>query len=262
VERSVLRASADAVRACIPGASLVGGIGLGAAGYLVVQPGLAASGALVAAVGLYAERMQARALRRRRRAERMRNRHEVTELRRTIAQLRIDVDAFQRALLDTEAVLAAQSLPLLPPVPVAEAAPEPAAQVLALPAPETVPAAVVPYAPSEAPSAPVVATTEQPEAEPRAVVSIAQGWVQTSHRDVEASPLPAQQASPFVTAFGANLPVIAASHSAPSAADALVFAALGELEADEETRALAYGGAGEPEAAGVEAASVEARGAA
>ena len=73
---------------------------------------------MVCAAGLYVERLQARSLRRRRRAERLRARHEVTELRRTIAQLRDDVDAFQRALLDTDrpsGPLAARRCPALPP---------------------------------------------------------------------------------------------------------------------------------------------------
>src|SRR3954470_15897143 len=121
-------------------ASLATGVGLGAAGYLLAQPGLAASGTLVAAVGLYVERLQARSLRRPRRPERMRNRHEVTELRRTIAQLRLDVGAFQRALLDTGAVLAAQSLPLLSPVgaPASQSLPPvvPAAEPARVEAPE------------------------------------------------------------------------------------------------------------------------------
>jgi hypothetical protein len=123
LERSVLRASVDLVLACAPMTSLVTGVGLGAAGYLVNAPGLAATGALVAGVGLYVERLQARALRRRRRAERMRNRHEVTELRRTIAQLRLDVETFQRALLDTEAAYAPRPEPAAPAVPAGPAAP-------------------------------------------------------------------------------------------------------------------------------------------
>jgi hypothetical protein len=122
---SPLRASADLVLACASMTSLVAGLGLGAAGYFLDMAGVAASGAVVVAAGLYVERMQVRALRRRRRAERMRNRHEVTELRRTIAQLRLDVGAFQRALLDTEAALAAQSLPA------AEAIAEPIAEPIA-----------------------------------------------------------------------------------------------------------------------------------
>src|SRR5206468_2901336 len=62
-----LRTSVDVVVACAPMTSLVTGLGLGAAGYLLDAPGVAAGGAVVAAAGLYVERMQARALRRRRR---------------------------------------------------------------------------------------------------------------------------------------------------------------------------------------------------
>jgi hypothetical protein len=169
LERSVLRASVDLVLACAPMTSLVTGVGLGAAGYLVNAPALAATGALVAGAGLYVERLQARALRRRRRAERMRNRHEVTELRRTIAQLRLDVETFQRALLDTEAAYAVRAEPV---------APEPAAP--AVPA---------------VPAAPAAASLE--------------GWVQTPERDAAlAAPLPAQQPSPFVAAASGSLPVV------------------------------------------------------
>src|SRR3954469_21825535 len=68
LKASFLRASGDLVVACAPMTSLVTGLGLGAAGYLVNAPGVAASGAVVAGAGLYVERMQARALRRRPRA--------------------------------------------------------------------------------------------------------------------------------------------------------------------------------------------------
>ena len=155
---SPLRASADLVLACASMTSLVGGLGLGAAGYFLDMAGIAASGAVVVAAGLYVERMQVRALRRRRRAERMRNRHEVTELRRTIAQLRLDVDAFQRALLDTEAALAAQSLP------VTERSAEPIAEPIA---------------------EPLVAGLDEP----------LQVWVQTPDRDLSISDLPASYLS-------------------------------------------------------------------
>src|SRR4051794_41853206 len=97
--------------------SLVSGLGLAGLGLAGERPAVSAGGAVVCAAGLYVERLQARSLRRRRRAERLRARHEGTELRRTIAQLRQDVDAFQRALLDTGVVAAARPQPLLPPVP-------------------------------------------------------------------------------------------------------------------------------------------------
>jgi hypothetical protein len=251
-------------------ASLTAGVGLGAAGFLLAEPGLAASGTLVAAVGLYVERFQARSLRRRRRAERMRNRHEVTELRRTIAQLRLDVGAFQRALLDTEAVLAARSLPLLTPVA------EPASQSLprVVPAPEPAPAEAPEPVRAEAPE-PVRAETPQParvEApeparagvpEPVAL-PVGEGWVQTPERDaVDAAPLPVQRLSPFVAALSGSIPVVADEapprrrifdtdgipvlEPAPRdrlsvTTDALVYAALAELDDDEATRRLAYAG--------------------
>jgi hypothetical protein len=230
LERSILRASVDLVLACAPMTSLVTGLGLAAAGWLVNAPGVAASGTLVAGVGLYVERLQARSLRRRRRAERMRSRHEVTELRRTIAQLRIDVDAFQRALIDTGAVLTARAVPLLAPVPAA-------------PAPAPVPVA-----------APVV------------VASALDAWVQTPNRDAaEHSPLPAQQPSPFVAA-GGSLPVVpelpprrtfdtggipvldpAPRDRLTVTTDALVYAALDGLDEQERTRRLAYAEAEAPD---------------
>jgi hypothetical protein len=180
LKTSLLRASADLLVACAPMTSLVTGLGLGAAGYLVNAPAVAAGGAVVASAGLYVERMQARALRRRRRAERMRNRHEVTELRRTIAQLRLDVDAFQRALLDTGAALAARSLPRLP---VAEPALEPVA-------------------------GPALEPVAGPVLEPGAV----HAWVQNPDRDArpdgDQAELPAQQPSPFVGAASGSLPVL------------------------------------------------------
>ena len=202
---SFLRASADLVVACAPMTSLVAGLGLGAAGYLVNAPGLAASGAVVAGAGLYVERMQARQLRRRRRAERMRNRHEVTELRRTIAQLRLDVDAFQRALLDTEAALAARSLPRLPVA-------EPVAQ-------------------------PVVVVLDEPVAEPVVVVldEPVHAWVQTPDRDLPE--LPPRRA--FDTG---GIPVVdpAPRDRLSTTTDALVYAALTELDEQEQTRRLAF----------------------
>src|SRR4051794_29116859 len=229
----------NALVACAPMTSLVTGVGLGVAGYLVAQPGLATSGAFVAAAGLYVERLQARSLRRRRRAERMRNRHEVTELRRTIAQLRLDVGAFQRALLDTEAALAARDLPLLPQA--AQAA-----------APAVIPAAAPAVTPARAPA---------PAPQPVPIV-VAEGWVQIQDRDaVEASPLPVQRLSPFVTALSGSIPVgpdSAAARRRPldtggipvleparrdrltAATDALVYAALTELDEEETTRDLAY----------------------
>ena len=197
----MFRSSVDALVACAPMTSLVTGVGLGVAGYLAAQPGLATSGAFVAAAGLYVERLQARSLRRRRRAERMRNRHEVTELRRTIAQLRLDVGAFQRALLDTEAALAARDLPLLPRP---SAAPAPAAPVVPVAQPAAAPA-LTPVTPAPAVPAPV--------AQPASVV-VAEGWVQIQDRDVaEASPLREQRLSPYVAAFTGSVPV---SDSAPA----------------------------------------------
>jgi hypothetical protein len=209
---SFLRASADLVVACAPMTSLVTGLGLGAAGYLVNAPGLAASGAVVAGAGLYVERMQARALRRRRRAERMRNRHEVTELRRTIAQLRIEVDAFQRALIDTEAAYAH----LAHPAPVA-ASPAPvvavaaAAPVVAPAAPEPVVAAPVASSVPAVPAlvAPVVPAVPAAVASALPAVPAVEGWFQTAERDAaESAPLPAQQPSPFVEAASGSLPVL------------------------------------------------------
>ena len=204
----------DAVVASAPMASLATGLGLGGAGYAVQEPGVAASGAVVCAAGLYVERLQARSLRRRRRAERLRSRHEVTELRRTIAQLREDVDAFQRALVDTGAVLAARSLPMLPAVPAPVAAP------VAAPADPAVPVA-----------APVARSRRRHRARRRAggrsrlrrrsggsrrascleadvvVVPLADveatEWVQTrSRRPLAQPPLPSQAPSPFVHGCG------------------------------------------------------------
>jgi hypothetical protein len=163
----------------------------------------------------------------------MRSRNEVTELRRTIAQLRLDVDAFHRALVDTGAVLTARALPLLVQTPVVAPAP------VAAPVPLLVPA-------------PVQAAV--PAAEP--VVT----WVQTSDRDAaEQSPLPAQQPSPFVAAASGSLPVAAelpprrsfdtggipVLDPAPRdrltvTTDALVYAALDGLDEQEQTRRLAY----------------------
>jgi hypothetical protein len=240
--------------------SLVTGVGLGIAGYLVAQPGVATTGAFVAAAGLYVERLQARSLRRRRRAERMRSRHEVTELRRTIAQLRVDVGAFQRALLDTEAALAARDLPLLPqPAPIPAAIPTPTAAPASVPA--SVPAAAPAVAPAPVPVLvePVAAPVTAPQPEP---VVVAEGWVQIQDRDVaEASPLPVQHLSPFVAALSGSIPVV--TEAAPvrrrpldtggipvlepaprdrltATTDALVYAALTELDEEEATRDLAY----------------------
>jgi hypothetical protein len=212
VARSAFRFSLDAVLACTPMTALVSGVGLGAAGYLAPAPALGAGGALVAAAGLYAERMQARSLRRRRRAERVRNRHEVTELRRTIAQLRLDVDAFQRALSDTEAAIAAQPVPAPTEKASSPRRTEPAVLEAARPAGEPtrpagerprprhvapavvrVPAPVSEVAPDAGAGRPAVAT-----------VAIAQGWVQTAERDAESSPLPLQHAGPFVSRAGAG----------------------------------------------------------
>ncbi len=252
---SAFRSSVDALVACAPMTSLVTGVGLGVAGYLVAQPGLATSGAFVAAVGLYVERLQARSLRRRRRAERMRNRHEVTELRRTIAQLRVDVGAFQRALLDTEAALAARDLPLLAkPAPVPAPAPLPARAPVA-----AVPDVVAPDVVAPDVAAPDVVAPDVVAPEP---IVVAEGWVQIQDRDVaEASPLPAQRPSPFVPALSGSVSV--ALDAAPprrrpldtggipvlepgprdqltATTDALVYAALTELDEEEATRDLAY----------------------
>jgi hypothetical protein len=213
-ERCRPRALLDVVVACAPMTSLVTGLGLAAAGYLVDMPGVAATGAVVCAAGLYVERLQARALRRRRRAERMRSRHEVTELRRTIAQLRQDVDAFHRALLDTEAALSARSLPLL-----------------------------VPVAPPAAP-APVPAVPEQ-DGDELVVLPLAEAeardWVQTPVRDTcDEAGLPAQRPSPFVAAVSGSLPILPVPH-APTT-DALVYAALEKQDVEGATRSLAQGG--------------------
>jgi hypothetical protein len=205
-EHSTLKTWWDAVVASAPMASLATGLGLGGAGYAFQAPGVAAGGAVVCAAGLYVERLQARSLRRRRRAERLRARHEVTELRRTIAQLRVDVDAFQRALLDTEAVLAARSQPLLPPVLAPVPAPVAVSAPVAVPAPAVDPAA--------APAAVAVAV---PVAVPHAgatddaVVPIADveatAWVQTRQRRPLAQPsLPSQAPSPFLPALAAAAP--------------------------------------------------------
>jgi hypothetical protein len=196
-------------------ASLATGLGLGGVGYVVQDPGVAASGAVVCAAGLYVERLQARSLRRRRRAERMRARHEVTELRRTIAQLREDVDAFQRALLDTGAAVAARSQPLLP-VPAPLAAPVSAVPVAVAP---PVPAPPVPAPPVPAPVAvPVPVPVDDPLAFPAPTASAAAetaddvvvvpladveatAWVQTrERRPLAQPPLPSQASSPFATA--------------------------------------------------------------
>ncbi len=258
LDQSPLRASADLVVACAPMTSLVAGLGLGAAGYLLATPGLATAGAVVAAVGLYVERLQARTLRRRRRAERMRNRHEVTELRRTIAQLRLDVDAFQRALLDTEAALSARSLPLLPRVAAAAAPAAPAPIPVTEPAAAPVPVADRPVAEP----APVADPVAEPVAEPVAVpvVEPVVAWVQTRERDaVDAALLPAQQVSPFVAEHSGPLPVLSelpprrtfdtggipVLDPAPRdrlsvTTDALVYAALTELDEQDAARRLAY----------------------
>ena len=249
LKASFLRASVDLVVACAPMTSLVTGLGLGAAGYLLDAPGVAAGGAVVAAGGLYVERMQARALRRRRRYERMRNRNEVTELRRTIAQLRLDVDAFQRALLDTEAALAARSLPRLPvPEPVAEPVIERIAEPVAEPVAQPL-AGVL--------DEPLIVDLDEP----------VHAWVQTADRDARADgdpgELPAQQPSPFVAAASSSLPVLpelpprrtfdtggipvldpAPSDRLTAVTDALVYAALTGIDDDERTRRLAYAEAG------------------
>jgi len=184
----VLKTWVDAVVASAPMTSLVSGLGLAGLGLAGERPAVSAGGAVVCAAGLYVERLQARSLRRRRRAERLRSRHEVTELRRTIAQLREDVDAFQRALLDTEAVLAARSLPLLPPV---------AAPAVRASLPAAMPAWTTP---APAP----VRVAQQPAETHDDVVVVpladveASEWVQTRERRPLARPsLPAQQPSPF-----------------------------------------------------------------
>jgi hypothetical protein len=203
-EHSTLKTWWDAVVASAPMASLATGLGLGGAGYAVQAPGVAAGGAVVCAAGLYVERLQARSLRRRRRAERLRARHEVTELRRTIAQLRVDVDAFQRALLDTEAVLAARSQPLLPPVPAPVPAPVAVSAPVAAPAPVAVPAPVLA-------SVAVPVTVPDAGATDDVVVPIADveatAWVQTRERRPLAQPsLPSQAPSPFLPALAAAAP--------------------------------------------------------
>jgi hypothetical protein len=96
---------------------------------------------------------------------------------------------------------------------------------------------------------------------PQPVVS----WVQTEDRNLpstgERAPLPAQQPSPFVAAESGPLPVLPALpprrtydtggipvvDPAPRdrltvTTDALVYAALAELDEQQTTRALAYGG--------------------
>lgn len=201
------RTGVDIVVASGPITFLVAGLGLGAGGYALEQPAVAASGALAGAVGFSLERLQARALRRRRRAERLRSREEVTELRRTIAQLREEVDAFQRALLDTEAALAAGSLPLL--VPVAEA------QDLAASASEPAPASK----PASAPAAqPHIGGADAQEEEEVVVVALthaeASDWVQTPPRDAAGQvSLPVRRPTPFIAAVSgwAPIPVPAAS---------------------------------------------------
>jgi hypothetical protein len=183
-----LKTWVDAVVASAPMTSLVSGLGLAGLGLAGERPAVSAGGAVVCAAGLYVERLQARSLRRRRRAERLRSRHEVTELRRTIAQLREDVDAFQRALLDTEAVLAARSLPLLPPVP----APAVRAALPAVTPAWTTPAATPVRDPRE-----TAETHDDVVVVPLADVEASE-WVQTRERRPLARPsLPAQQPSPF-----------------------------------------------------------------
>jgi hypothetical protein len=209
-------------------ASLATGLGLGAVGYGVQAPGVAASGAVVCAAGLYVERVQARSLRRRRRSERLRARHEVTELRRTIAQLREDVDAFQRALLDTEAVFAARSRPPMPSVPARVAAPAPVPVVVPVAAAMPAPVAVVTLAP--VPAAPSVAVESVEAADDVVVVPIADveatAWVQTrERRPLAQTSLPSQAPSPFVAAVSAV---------ATSDQDDLVYAALAGVDDDAE----------------------------
>jgi hypothetical protein len=164
--------------------------------------------------------MQARALRRRRRAERMRNRHEVTELRRTIAQLRLDVDAFQRALVDTEAALAARSLPRLPVPEAAAAAARPVAPV-AQPVAEPV------VQPVAEPVLAAVAVPGEPAAEPL-IVDLDEpvhAWVQTGDRDLPE--LPPRRA--FDTS-GIGVVDPAPRDRLTAATDALVAAALTERD--------------------------------
>jgi hypothetical protein len=211
-DRSFARTWLDALVACGPTTSLVIGLGLGGTGWLLEQPGVAAAGAVVASVGVYVERLQARTLRRRRRTERMRSRHEVTELRRTIAQLRVEVGAFQRALLDTEAAMTARSLPLLPPVsPVAHLAP------------------VGHLAP--------VADEEQLVVVPLADAE-AEEWVQTPARDAAPEgPLPAQRPSPFIAVVSSSLPVLPVPPATP---DTLVYAAFAQTEAIAATCGVAH----------------------
>jgi hypothetical protein len=200
------RTGVDIVVASGPITFLVAGLGLGAGGYALEQPAVAASGALAGAVGFSLERLQARALRRRRRAERLRSREEVTELRRTIAQLREEVDAFQRALLDTEAALAAGSLPLL--VPVAEA------QDLAASASEPAPASKPASAPAAQPHIGGVDAQEEEVVVVALTHAEASDWVQTPPRDAAGQvSLPARRPTPFIAAVGgwAPIPLPAAS---------------------------------------------------
>jgi hypothetical protein len=200
-EHSAFRTWWDAVTASAPVASLATGLGLAGVGYVVQAPGVAASGAVVCAAGLYAERLQARSLRRRRRAERMRARHEVTELRRTIAQLREDVDAFQRALLDTGAAVALRSQPLLPvPVPVAAPVPAPVAAPVPAAVAAPAPALAVPLAVPAPAACDAAETADDVVVVPLADVE-ATAWVQTrERRPLARPPLPSQPPSPFVAA--------------------------------------------------------------
>ena len=83
----------DAVLACAPVASLFGALGLGGTGYLTHRPDLAACGALVGGLGMYAERLQARDVRRRARRDRSRFRTETAALMSTVDELRREVRA-------------------------------------------------------------------------------------------------------------------------------------------------------------------------
>ena len=148
------------------------------------------------------------------------------------------------------------------PEPVRAEAPEPvraeAPEPVRAEAPEPVRAEAPEPVRAEAPE-PVRAEAPEPVALP-----VGEGWVQTPERDaVDAAPLPVQRLSPFVAALSGSVPVVADDapprrrifdtggipvlEPAPRdrisvTTDALVYAALAELDDDEATRRLAYAG--------------------
>ncbi len=267
----------DAVLACAPMTSLLGALGLGGTGYLMGRPDMAACGAVVGGVGIYAERLQAREVRLRARRDRARFRAEsqallatMDDLRREISTVREDMEertrsqtaALELALRqvtelarsdgdlrtaraaapagepDREAPSPSDAGPVTVPVPAA--------------APVTAPAAasVVPAAPVPAPVA--AATTPAAAPAAAALASRAGVWVQEP-RPARPGPAGTRSGSHFfvpavLDTGGIPLldpgPMTRVGARTPAAAgpvaDALVYAALARQEVDEATERLAH----------------------